>query len=96
VSDLKPLSGLHKLTRLRLTWNAGVTDLSALDALPALEVLELTGTNASILPTLSKATRLRRVELSGNESPASIAAMVAAHKGMSCDGTLCEVPFQMQ
>ena len=64
VTDLAPLAALTGLVSLRLTGNAAVADLSALDGLP-LENLGLSGTGVSDLQPLSATTTLRFVGLSG-------------------------------
>jgi len=64
VTDLAPLAALTGLASLRLTSNAAVTDLSALDGLP-LTNLGLSGTGVSDLGPLAGTTTLQWVGLAG-------------------------------
>lgn len=62
VTDLGPLSAMTTLRSLRLTSNAGVTDLSALDGLP-LANLGLSATAVTDLEPLARTTTLQWVGL---------------------------------
>jgi Leucine-rich repeat (LRR) protein len=62
VHDLGPLAALTGLTSLRLTNNAAVADLSALDGLP-LANLGLSGTGVADLQPLARTTSLQWVGL---------------------------------
>jgi hypothetical protein len=62
VTDLGPLAAMTGLTSLRLTGNAAVADLSALDGLP-LTNLGLSGTGVTDLGPLARTTTLQWVGL---------------------------------
>ncbi|MBO9555852.1 hypothetical protein [Cellulomonas sp.] len=64
VADLGPLAALTRLTSVRLTSNARVTDVSALHGLPV-QNLGLSGTSVSDLGPLTGTRTLRWVGLSG-------------------------------
>lgn len=66
ISDLSPLSGLHKLLYLGLTDNK-LTDISPLAGLDSLLLVHLRSNNLSDLSALASLTALRQLDLTQNQ-----------------------------
>lgn len=66
ISDLGPLSGLHRLLYLGLTGN-NLSDISALAGLDSLVLLHLRSNSLSDLTALAYLTRIRQLDLTQNQ-----------------------------